>query len=68
MPSKSRDTTRCRILEGNAVPGGMADHVDHGLRIEAGFRSQNQRLDDSDPANLGEHVVDQFHNEPLPNG
>ena len=45
----------------------MADHVDHGLPIEAGFRSQNQRLDDGDPANLGEHVVDQFHHEPLPN-
>jgi hypothetical protein len=42
----------CRILEGNALPGGMADHVDHGSRIEAGFRSQNQRLDDGDPANV----------------
>ena len=36
------------------------------MRIEAGFRPQNQCLDDGDPADLGKHVVDQFHHEALP--
>jgi hypothetical protein len=41
MPPKSRETTGAQYIGGKAVPGGMADHVDHRLRIEAGFRSQN---------------------------
>jgi len=39
-------------LESNTVSSGIADHLEHGLRVEAGFGPQDKRLSGNDPADL----------------